>query len=152
MRVKMKEITGNLWDYVNDGYIVITTNGALNSRGECVMGRGTALQAKNRYPGLARRIGQMIEKYGNHVHLFQMDTDQGEMLITFPVKHHWSERANHELIARSADELRVLANKTHATKIFLPRPGCGNGCLKWDNVKPLLKCLDDRFTIVERHP
>lgn len=149
----MKEITGNLWDYVNDGYIVITTNGALNSKGECVMGRGTAAQAKNRYPGLARRIGKMIESHGNHVHLFQMDTDEGEMLVTFPVKHHWAEPADIKLIGRSVSELKNLANRTHATKIFLPRPGCGNGGLSWVVVGQLLRdLLDDRFTVVEHHP
>ena len=149
----MREITGNLWDYVNDGIIVITTNGALNSRGECVMGRGTAAQAKKRYPDLPLRVGKMIKSHGNHVYIFQMDTDQGEMLITFPVKHHWAERADHELITRSVEELRVLANKTHANKIFLPRPGCGNGGLTWDTVEPILRdSLDARFIVVERHP
>ncbi len=149
----MKEITGNLWDYVNEGYIVITTNGALNSRGECVMGRGTAAQAKNRYPGLARRIGKMIESYGNHVHLFQMDTEEGEMLVTFPVKHHWDESADAVLIGRSVVELKNLVQRTHANKIFLPRPGCGNGGLSWNTVGPFLRdMLDDRFTVVERHP
>ncbi len=30
----MKEITGNIWDYSSSGHIVITTNGALNSKGK----------------------------------------------------------------------------------------------------------------------
>lgn len=145
----MKEITGDLWDYVNDGYIVVTTNGAVNSRGECVMGRGTAIQAKNRYPGIAKRIGTMVRTHGNHVYIFDMD---GFCLITFPVKHHWSEPADIKLIGRSLSELNILVNRTHATKIFLPRPGCGNGGLSWVVVGQLLRdLLDDRFTIVERH-
>lgn len=148
----MKEITGDLWDYVNDGCIVITTNGALNSRGECVMGRGTAAQAKRRYPGLAVRIGNMIKVYGNHVYMFQMNTTKGEMLITFPVKHNWQEPADPELISRSVKELLHLSSRVHGN-FYLPRPGCGNGGLHWDDVKPLLsKHLDDRFIIVERHP
>ncbi len=148
----MKEITGNIWDYSSSGHIVITTNGALNTKGECVMGRGTALQAKNRYPGLALRIGKLIESHGNHVYLLQMDTQEGEMLVTFPVKHHWSEVADLKLIARSVQELKVLSQRVSGN-FFLPRPGCGNGGLHWDRVKPLLVgSLNDRFSIVELHP
>lgn len=140
----MKEITGNLWDYQVDGNIVITTNGAVNSRGECVMGRGTAAQAKVRYPHLPKLLGTKIITSGNHVYSLTYG------LYSFPVKHHWSDFADPELISRSAIELLNLVNDSQL--IFLPRPGCGNGGLKWENVKPLLRCLDDRFTIVERHP
>ncbi len=146
----MKEITGNLWDYVNDGCIVITTNGVVNNKGECVMGRGTAAQAKKRYPGLAIRIGNMIKKHGNHVWLFDVDET---FLITFPVKHRWQEPADPELISQSVDEMLETVSYAFAVKeVFMPRPGCGNGGLDWKDVKPLLSKLDDRFTIVERNP
>ncbi len=151
----MKEITGDLWDFHNAGFpIVITTNGAINSRGECVMGRGVASQAKNRYPTLPLLLGNKIRAGGNNVYFFN---DALTKIFSFPVKHHWAETADPELIIRSATQLMEwvdsLAEMTTVTpNIYLPRPGCGNGGLKWENVKPLLKCLDDRFTIVERHP
>lgn len=152
----MKELTGDLWDYVNDGYIVITTNGALNSRGECVMGRGTAAQAKNRYRGIAKQLGTLIKVYGNHV--TALTTVEGAKLIAFPVKHHWAERADPKLIVQSVRELKSLIDSESrergaGTAVFMPRPGCGNGGLTWDVVSPMLRdILDNRFTIVERHP
>lgn len=146
----MKEVTGNLWDYVNDGWIVITTNGVVNAKGGCVMGRGIALQAKRRYPGLDIRIGNMIKKWGNTVYLFDMDTVVPTRIVTFPVKHHWQEPANLKLITRSADELQMLTGPKQ--KVYMPRPGCGNGGLDWDEVRSILvNRLDDRFTIVERN-
>lgn len=58
---KMKEVTGNIWDYHEKGYwIVITTNGTVKANGEAVMGRGVALQAKRKYQGLPWRLGQEI--------------------------------------------------------------------------------------------
>ena len=33
-------------------------------------------------------------------------------------------------------------------EIYLPKVGCGNGGLKWEDVKPHLKFLDDRFIVI----
>lgn len=50
----MKETFGNIWELAKpyDG-IVITTNGYVNKRGEAVMGKGIAYQAKQREPEIA---------------------------------------------------------------------------------------------------
>lgn len=148
----MKEITGDLWSYRDKGYIVITTNGTVKLNGECVMGRGVALQAKNKFSGIAKQLGTLIKVYGNHVYL--LSTAEGAQLISFPVKHHWAEKADLPLIKRSVQELKTLA-KTLDGKlapnlpIYMPRPGCGNGGLTWIEVKPILiKYLDARFTVV----
>jgi hypothetical protein len=138
----MTEIKGNIWDFWNKGYwIAITTNVFVRANGKAVMGRGVALQAARRFPELPKRLGSRIQQYGNHVFSF---TDY--RLFTFPVKHFWFEKADLELIACSARELaRDLDGR-----VYLPRPGCGNGQLDWNVVKPMLTgLLDDRFVIVE---
>jgi hypothetical protein len=55
------------------------------------------------------------------------------------------------LIERSARELlKLIEVKKIKEAIYLPRPGCGNGRLKWEDVKknlsPILK--SDQFHIV----
>lgn len=143
----MKEIQGNLWTWAQDApntYIVITTNGTVKRDGCCVMGRGVAKQAAVRFPGLPAFLGEKISTHGNHVHVLPGN------LISFPVKFHWAEEANILLINRSVVELVDTADLIHATHIYMPRPGCGNGGLTWDVVRPLLvDKLDDRFTICE---
>ncbi len=43
----------NLWDADADNVLLcITTNGYVKNNGECVMGRGCALEAKTRWPDL----------------------------------------------------------------------------------------------------
>lgn len=38
-------------------------------------------------------------------------------------------------------------------RVVMPRPGCGNGGLKWEQVRPAIEpLLDDRFTVVTFQP
>lgn len=139
----MIEVTGNLWDYPAD-VRVITTNGFVKKNGECVMGRGCALEAAKAQPSLPLALGRMIEQNGNHVFLL----NNGEVkLYSFPVKHQWFEVADIELIKRSAEEL--VSKIAGPKRVVMPRPGCGNGQLKWEDVKPILEpILDDRFHVI----
>jgi hypothetical protein len=143
----MKEQRGNLWELAKNKVLCITTNGTVKTNGECVMGRGIALQAKQRYPGIAKAVGDSIRNNGNIVRLIAVTRDY--KLVTFPVKHNWYEKADIDLIAKSCKELVALADRYNMTEIFLPRPGCGNGKLNYADVKPILEqYLDDRFIVV----
>ena len=140
----MREVFGELWEF--DGIIAITTNGFVKRDGTCVMGRGCAKQATIRFPGLPHKLGTKISAEGNHVFYFPE-----HRLITFPVKHTWWEVADLGLIERSARELlKMIEVKKIKEAVYLPRPGCGNGRLKWEGVKKLLSPIlkSDQFHIV----
>lgn len=142
----MKEIQKNLWDVECD-LRVLTTNGIVRRDGACVMGRGCALEAKDRFPGIEFRLGELIRKYGNRV--MRLGRYEGVVIASFPVKHNWKEPADPELIRRSAEQLVALADKFGYTDVAIPRPGCGNGKLRWSDVRKVLDdVLDDRFTVV----
>lgn len=140
----MIELSGNIWDYHSEGsWITITTNGTVKKNGECVMGRGIALQTREKFPLFPLFLGAKILESGNHVHFWE-----DYRLVTFPVKHNWWEKADSELIRRSAEELvgSWLVEET----LYLVRPGCANGQLNWAEVKPIIgPILDDRFVIVD---
>lgn len=135
----MIEVTGNLWDYPADVRI-ITTNGSINSKGECVMGRGCAKEAKERFPSLAKDLGSRIKAEGNHPYAF----DSG--IITFPVKHKWFEWADLLLIRTSVLQLKRMLDPTKT--YVMPRPGCGNGKRTWNEVRPLLADLPDNVHVI----
>lgn len=157
----MKEATGDLWTWAQDANaLCITTNGTIKRNGECVMGRGIALQAKERIPPIAKALGDSLAKHGNHVQKIWTvactsalpGDDRARIydLIAFPVKHQWEQPADIQLIERSAYELVELTEKMKWESVVLPRPGCGNGGLRWKTVKPVIESiLDDRFTVVE---
>lgn len=140
----MLEVPGDLWDFWDaGGYVAITTNGSTVAKQRAVMGRGTALQAATRIPGLPARLGADIARWGNHVRAYP-----DIRLFTYPVKHHWADPADPNLIARSAEE---LAQASFGLTVYLPRPGCGAGTgrLSWRDVQPILEQrLDDRFVVV----
>lgn len=148
----MREVSGNLWSGPGDvDALVITTNGFVKKDGRCVMGAGVAKQARDMFPGIDFELGQAIKLEGNHVYpLIYHDLYPKVTIVSFPVKHHWKQRADLQLIERSACELRRLADDKHWHKVGLVRPGCGNGQLGWEDVRPVLeRHLDDRFIVVQ---
>lgn len=138
----MLEVVGDLWTYPADVQ-VITTNGTIKKNGECVMGRGCAFEAKQKWPKLPKVLGDSLRKWGNKVQYFEEFN-----LFVFPVKHEWYQQADPTLIVTSAIELQERALQSWNT-IVMPRPGCGNGKLEWKYVRELLKpILDDRFHVI----
>lgn len=134
----MREAGGNLWDFPADARVV-TTNGFVKKDGSGVMGRGTALQALRRYPGIDLLLGAQLKTRGNHVAILQADEPQPPgfeyrgVVLSFPVKHNWWERARMLLVERSARELVALCDQHPEWRaVAFPRPGCGNGGMTWD--------------------
>lgn len=149
----MREARGNLWKFADNGFadvVVITTNGAVKQNGECVMGRGCAREARDTFPGIAKKLGEYIAKHGNRAfNLGKWQHATAFTIASMPVKHLWHQQADPQLIVRSAQQLVAMADKFGWQSIVLPRPGCGNGGLRWEDVKPLIEpVLDDRFTVI----
>lgn len=161
----MKEIKGNIFEQLDADAICVTTNGIVKANGELVMGAGIAKQFAERFPGLAADAGEMVDNYGNicQILLTHSFSNRELSIIAFPTKHHWKDQSDLALIARSAHQLVQIANKEVAwddgldgeliqrawKKIVLPRPGCGLGGLKWEDVKRVIEpILDDRFYII----
>ena len=154
----MIEVVGNLWYYTPRSVIVITTNGTIKRDGTCVMGRGCARQARDRWPLLPKALGDHLKEKGNVPAIF---TGYGPVpLVSFPVKHEWHEEADPALIQRSAVALSAMADAEGWDVVVMPRPGCGNGSLTWcscineegehcSGVKHILApILDNRFHVI----
>ncbi len=139
----MREICGELWDFYGEAAVGITTGGQVSRKGHCMMPRGCARQARERFPDLPGRLGALIRGEGNHVfHL-------GNGLFNFPVENSPFEVPELRLIERSCRELVELADRLGWQKVVLPRPGCGGGGLEWNQVRPLAeKYLDQRFWVI----
>ena len=141
----MFETIGDIWEHAADGVIAITTNGSLTRDGRAIFGRGVARQAALRYPALADELGRRLAEHGNHVF------DLCNRIVSFPVEETPWSLPDLRIIARSAEELRELADRSGWQRIVVPRPGCGGGGLSWQEVKPLLDaCFDGRFLVISQ--
>lgn len=139
----------------------VPTNGQV-SLGGAVMGRGVAEQVKTRWPVVPRILATELHKNGNVPnflgyidralrHSFTWPPDplvKWTWLYSFPTKRHWKDSSDMGLILQSARLLQQEA-ANYDIEIAIPRPGCGNGGLEWEDVRAdLKKILDDRFTII----
>ena len=145
----MKVVEGDIWE-VGANFMVITTNGTLRKDGACVMGRGTALQAKQRFPGIEYHLGKALRTDGNKVTVLFKE-GKGHNIVAFPVKHNWWEKADLKLIKQSVIELKALAEGANST-FALPIPGIGNGGRTLEEVLPILEeaNLPDNVILVAR--
>lgn len=165
----MREARGDIWQLVGAREaVVVTINGDLTKEGRLVMGAGIALEAKQHVKGIDRVWGDQVARHG----LQAFGLVPGHYLprwdiYALPTKHHWREKADPDLIVKSAKELVVMVNqelkmdefymRDHPDlqplypNIWMPRPGCGYGGLRWEDVKPLLDpILDDRYVAVTK--
>ena len=144
----MQEIQGNIWDQKCD-WLCVTTNGIIKKNGCAVMGKGIALQAKQRYPYIDKILAQKIQKNGNIVSpLIKVD---GHCILSFPTKHHWKDSSDLELIKESATQLKThFDEQSEKPVVILPRPGCSNGKLDWADVKAIIEpiLIDDNFLVI----
>jgi hypothetical protein len=133
--------SGDLREF--DGIIAITTNGFVKRDRTCVMGR-----VRQALPKDSPNSPQVSVKDFRRRKPRLYFPEHG--LITFPVKHNWWEAADLGLIERSARELLKIIEVKDQGGHLPPRPGCGNGRLKWENVKKILSPIlkPDQFHIV----
>lgn len=173
----MKEVNIDMFDYaeaVNADGLVVTTNGYLKKDGSCVMGRGCAYTANKKYKGAAEQLGHFISIKGNQVFVIHIKRRCSRYIFSFPTKPSFGDNpmpryagkradvllsdrklypgwmcfSSIELIKESTRNLVKLVNIIGCSNIVMPRPGCGNGGLKWKEVRPILKeYLDNRFTV-----
>lgn len=146
MRVRSCDFVG-AW-HPGPHAMAITVNGELTKSFEPVL-TGLAKRVVNIFPEGKRALGKLIDVHGNHCFLLPVTRHAGEAVITFPVAHTSKTRADLTIIERSCHEATALCDLYGWEKVFLPRPGCGGGGLKWETVRPVIKpLLDERFVVV----
>lgn len=158
---------GDLWEAFNEqaDAVLIPTNCQINARNQLVMGRGVAVEAKERFPELPKYFGKAVQAqrelclskgfefgvYHSQIWLVPVKILQHakyQYAVHFPTKIHWTEDSNLELIGRSAKQVKTVADHLGWTKIVLPAVGSGLGRLPWDQVQSVLEqYFDNRFIV-----
>lgn len=134
----MQILKGNIWDYTDEkNIIVIPINKEIGSNGMLVMGKGVALDCKNRYPESPKILAQLINNKPEQATYYIEELN----ILGFATKHSWRDRKSDLLlIERGLMEMLELAKTTIWSNFtILPKLGCGLGGLDWGSeVEPLM--------------
>jgi hypothetical protein len=135
---------------------VITTNSTLRLVDKnLVMGRGIALQAKKRFPGIAAALGSAIDAQcgsGGVYGLLVSPAWPTAKLAAFQVKQDWRDSADLDLIRRSTAMLVDWCKAHPDSQVHVNYPGVGNGRRKRADVKPIIDDLPQTVTVWEYTP
>lgn len=129
----------------------MTTNGIVRKNGRLVMGAGIAYEAVLLHPGIDAVLGTLVREQGNRPFLLEEFK-----IITLPTKQAWWKPSELDFVELSIRRMAELVEETPLVvnpfvQIAMPKPGCGNGGLKWADVEPICdKYLDSRYVVVEK--
>jgi len=128
--------------YVQGNILNATTEAVVNTV-NCVgvMGKGLALQFKENYPRVFNAYKKACdagEVKPGKMHVVIVKKAPFEMVINFPTKRHWRDNSRMRDIeagmATLVNDIKLLDIKS----IAIPKLGCANGGLNWDDVLPVI--------------
>lgn len=104
-----------------------------------VMGKGVALEFKNRYPDMFQSYKALCDEKKLDVGKLVLWKNSSKWVLLFPTKRHWRNPSKMEYIEKGLMKFVENWDKLGANSIAFPRLGCGNGGLDWGDVRPLME-------------
>ncbi len=129
--------TGNLLE--SEAQALVNT---VNTVG--VMGKGIALQFKNRFPNNFKIYANACKNNELNVGKLLVVEEEtllkgSKIIINFPTKTHWRLPSEYSYIESGLVELVKVIEEKQIKSIAIPPLGSGNGGLDWNKVKVLLE-------------
>lgn len=114
-----------------------------------VMGKGIALQFKQRFPDnyiIYKKACDDKELETGQLLITESNSLFFKYIINFPTKAHWRNPSKYEYIEQGIDTLIEEIQKRDIKSVALPPLGAGNGKLEWEKVKEI---LNDKLSNVQ---
>lgn len=106
---------------------------------EGYMGKGIAYQFKMRFPENNKEYIKACRNGSLTIGKVCSYVEDGITIINFPTKDKWRESSKVEYIINGMDALIDEIPKLNVKKIAIPPLGCGNGGLRWYEVKKIIE-------------
>ncbi len=107
-----------------------------------VMGKGIALQFKERFPMNFKIYAAACKKgevqIGKMLVVKEITLNGEKLIINFPTKTEWFKKSQYSYIEDGLKDLAKVIEENNISSIAIPPLGCGNGGLKWEKVKPMM--------------
>lgn len=113
------------------------------------MGKGIALQFKNKYPKMYSEYRVMCKDgLFNPGDVFDYNYGNGH-IYNLGTQVSWKTKARLEYIENAVRRMLELAASDNVTKIALPAIGAGLGGLNWNDVKAILNRESENYPDIE---
>ena len=126
--------------YVTGNMLEADTEALVNTVG--VMGKGIAIQFKERFPMNFKIYANACKKgdmqVGKMLVVKENTLDGEKLIINFPTKKEWFRMSQYSYIEDGLKDLVNVIEEYNIKSIAIPPLGFGNGGLKWEKVKPLM--------------
>lgn len=130
--------SGNLLEAVTEALV-----NTVNTVG--VMGKGIALQFKKAFPEnyeAYERVCKAGELLPGGIFVFdsgKLYDDNPHFILNLATKDHWRAKSRISDVVSGMNELVRVVQAHDIHSIAIPPLGCGNGGLKWEEVRPLIE-------------
>lgn len=104
-----------------------------------VMGKGIAAEFKQRYPEMFKAYRRICDSGALEPGKLWLWQGPDHWVLNFPTKKHWRHPSKLEWIEAGLEKFVAEYSRRGITDISFPRLGCGNGGLKWDDVRPVME-------------
>ncbi len=153
----MNLIYGDIWSEIGKAdMICFTANSTLDKHDALIMGAGSALECKTRWPHLAREFGSLISDdiYGKRFGFLDARADASTIIGAFQTKYHWREKGDLELIEHSThvliNHLEAVVMMGYQCRVAMVFPGTGYGGLNRADVLPIIAKLPSNVWVYEK--
>jgi len=145
---------GDMWqEFGKPATIVLVTTNSVITRNGLVMGKGSALEAAKRFPGIRMSLAKKLKELGFQSGTFPTKIWYGVLVSKnnqigiFQTKFDWRSPSGLDIVRFSCKMLREIALKHPDMTYHLPFPGVGNGGLPEELVLPILMTLPDNVFV-----
>lgn len=130
---------GNDWPLLEtDAEVLVCTVNCVGA-----MGKGVALAVRGRWPSVYevyRQLCVVRQVYVGNVNMIETGELFGPRWVAcLPTKKHWRDPSHLDYIKKGLPALARELGRVGAGTVAMPRPGCGNGGLLWEDVRPLVE-------------
>ncbi len=142
---------------LKSGDLLKETTDAIVNTVNCVgvMGKGIALQFKQRWPNNFKAYeGASKRKEIGPGRMFIYDLGEWEKpryIVNFPTKTHWRGDSKIEYVEDGLQDLIKQVKRLGIKSISLPPLGCGNGGLDWHDVRKLILAAFEHLPEIDVH-
>ena len=140
----MRFISGNLFE--SNAEAIVNT---VNTVG--VMGKGVALQFKERYPTNFLLYESACKRGEVQIGKMFITSTGGlinpKWIINFPTKRHWKHKSSYGFIETGLNDLIGQIEHLNIQSIAIPPLGAGHGGLDWEKVRNIIQAKLEHLNI-----